>query len=190
VGLRDLCFLILLLDTGLRLSEALGLREKDVDLERGSVTVMGKGSVERCVGMSFTLCGELARYLRVRDAALEQIGRPESPWIFPNDVGGRLCSKTMQQRVRRYGDEAGIEGVRVSPHTLRHTYAVNFVRKGGDPFTLQRILGHRSLEMTRRYCELAEADVVERQRQFSPLKELNLTLTGEARIKRRLMSEW
>ena len=104
-----------------------------------------------------------------RQAAVEAIGALDSAGVFPNDVGGPLGGKTMQKRMKRYASEAGIEGLRVSPHTLRHTYALNYVRNGGDPFTLQRILGHTTLDMTRRYCELAEADVLERQRELTPL---------------------
>ena len=190
VGLRDFCFLLLLLDTGLRLSEALGLRVADLDLDAMSVKVLGKGNKERRVGLSPRLLTELKPYLRKREAAVAALGIPDAPWVFPNDVGGRLCSKGMQKRLRLYGEQAGLQGVRVSPHTLRHTYALNFVRNGGDPFTLQRILGHSSLETTRRYCELAESDVLERQRALSPLGTLDLGLTPSRRIPRSPMAAW
>ena len=190
VGLRDLCFMLLLLDTGLRLSEALGLRVAELDLDAMSLKVLGKGGKERRVGLSPRLLAELKPYLRRRDAAVAALGMPDAPWVFPNDVGGRLCSKGMQKRLRHYGEQAGIKGVRVSPHTLRHTYALNFVRNGGDPFTLQKILGHSSLETTRRYCELAEADVLERQRALSPLGTLDLGLTPPRRIPRSPMKNW
>ncbi len=81
-------------------------------------------------------------------------------------AGGLSVAKAVQRLVRRYGEQAGIRGARVSPHTLRHTYALNFVRAGGDPFTLQEVLGHTSLATTRRYCELASADVLTRQREL------------------------
>lgn len=190
VGLRDRCFLLLLLDTGLRLSEALGLRLADFDLDAMSLRVVGKGNKERRVGLSPRLLAELKPYLRRRNEAVAALGLPDAPWVFPNDVGGRLCSKAIQKRLKCYGEQAGIQGVRVSPHTLRHTYALNFVRNGGDPFTLQRILGHSSLETTRRYCELAEADVLERQRALSPLGTLDLGITPPRRIPRSPMKDW
>jgi site-specific recombinase XerD len=65
-----------------------------------------------------------------------------------------------------------IEGVRVSPHTLRHTFAVMCVRNGGDSFSLREILGHSTLEMTRRYVHLARRDVAERHKKFSPMEHL------------------
>jgi integrase/recombinase XerD len=190
VGLRDRSFLLLLLDTGVRLSEALGLRVGDLNLEEKSVTVMGKGSKERRLALSSHLLSELTPYLRKRDAAMAAIGLPDAPWLFPNDVGGRLGSKTVQQHLRRYGQEAGIKGVRVSPHTLRHTYALSFVRNGGDPFTLQKVLGHNSLETSRRYCDLTAADVLARQRELTPLATMNLNLRPARRIPRGGVQSW
>jgi len=184
IGLRDYCFLLLLLDTGMRLSEALGLRLADVDLDGATVTVLGKGNKERRLGLSPRLLADLKPYLRKRAAALTALGLPDARWVFPNDVGGRLSAKAIQQRLRLYGQTAGIDGVRVSPHTLRHTYAVSFVRSGGDPFTLQKVLGHTSLETTRRYVELADDDVLRRQRELTPLATMNLGLRPPRRILR------
>ena len=61
-----------------------------------------------------------------------------------------------------YGKKTGLKGVRCSPYTLRHTAAVRFLRNAGDVFSLQRMLGHASLQMTRRYCKLADIDAKER----------------------------
>ena len=67
----------------------------------------------------------------------------------------------------------GIVGVRVSPHTLRHTFAVLYIRNGGDSFSLQEILGHSTLDMTRRYVHLARRDVAEQHKKFSPMEWLS-----------------
>jgi integrase/recombinase XerD len=190
VGLRDYMFMLVLLDTGLRLAEGLGLKLADLDLDDMVVKVMGKGNKERRAGLSPRLLTELKPYLRNRQAAVSKLGLPDSPWVFPNDIGGRLVSKTMQQHIKRYGEAAGIRGVRVSPHTLRHTYALNFVREGGDPFTLQKVLGHTSLEMSRRYCELADSDVLKRQRELTPLRTMGISITPGRRIPRSAMSSW
>lgn len=190
VGVRDHCFILTLLDLGLRLSEGLGLKVEDLDLNEMSAKVMGKGNKERRLGLSGRLLTALKPYLRKRQAALNHIGVPDSPWVFPNDIGGRLVPKTMQQHLKRYGEAAGIRGVRVSPHTLRHTYALTFVRAGGDAFTLQKVLGHASLEMSRRYCELGEGDVQKRQRELTPLRTMDLSITPGRRIPRLAMSTW
>jgi len=190
VGARDYMFMLLLLDTGMRLSEALDLRFANLDLEEMTARVLGKGNKERRVGLSPRLLAQLRPYLRKRQKTLEAIGLPDSQWLFPNNVGGRLVAKTVQQHLKQYGEAAGIVGVRVSPHTLRHTHALNFVSNGGDPFPLQRVLGHSSLEMARRYCNLAQSDVLKRQRELTPLCTMDLDITPAKRIPRRAMSSW
>jgi site-specific recombinase XerD len=170
VGLRDFCFILTLLDTGIRLSEGLDLQLERVDLEDGLARVIGKGDKERDVGFSARLNAELRIYAIKREAA--------------------MAPKAVQRRVRRYGEQAGIRGVRVSPHTLRHTYALNFVRAGGDPFTLQKVLGHTSLATTRRYCELASGDVLRRQRELSPLHTMGIKVQPGRRVPRRGMERW
>jgi integrase/recombinase XerD len=190
VGLRDYCFLLTLLDTGMRLAEALNLKVGDLDLEEMWVNVIGKGDKERRVAISSRLLVELKPYLRKREAAVATVGVPDSPWVFPNDIGTRLCSKGAQKRLKAYGQQADLKRVRVSPHTFRHTFAVNFVRHGGDPFTLQKILGHSSLETTRRYCELADEDVLRRHRELTPLRTMDLNLASAKRIPRSQMKDW
>jgi integrase/recombinase XerD len=83
-----------------------------------------------------------------------------------------MCRSKARKLLLRYGRAAGIEGVRISPHTLRHTFAVLYIRNGGDSFSLQEILGHSTLEMTRRYVNLASRDVAEQHKKFSPMDAL------------------
>lgn len=172
IGLRDWVFMVLLLDTGIRLSEALGLRVSDLDLPNRNFKVLGKGRKERLVGVSPLLEGHLRRYLARRQAALDTISQGDSPWLLPNQCGGKLVAKTMQQHLKQYARQAGVTRVRVSPHTFRHTFALWFVRAGGSPFHLQKILGHESLDMARRYCDLADIDFLSKQQELSPLASL------------------
>jgi site-specific recombinase XerD len=86
--------------------------------------------------------------------------------------GGRLTPGGLLQIITNLGQLAGITGVRCSPHTFRHTFAVEFLRAGGNVFTLQQMLGHTDLKMTRRYVSLAAADMDEQHRRFSPVARL------------------
>ena len=88
--------------------------------------------------------------------------------------GRPLTRNRIQKRMAAYGKRTEIKGVRISPHTLRHTAAVSFLRNGGDVFSLQRMLGHSSLEMTRHYCELADVDVKKAHLTASPVDNLEL----------------
>ena len=82
------------------------------------------------------------------------------------------------------GKKAGVTGLRISPHTFRHTFAVMYLRNGGDVFSLQKLLGHSDLTMTRRYAELSETDVIEKHRQFSPADAFGMTKqNGRKRLK-------
>ena len=183
LGLRDYAFMLMLLDTGIRLSEALGLRVHDIDIDGCTLKVLGKGNKERYVGFSPVLERHLRRYLVRRAVALQGIGQIESAWVFPNQQGGQGGAKGFQMRLKTYGDDAGVTRVRVSPHTFRHTFAVWFVRKGGSPFHLQKILGHTSLDMSRRYCDLADTDFISKHQELSPLATSELGGQGRRRLR-------
>jgi len=92
--------------------------------------------------------------------------------VFINCFGEPLDRRGIRKRVQARGEQAGITGVRLSPHTLRHTFAINYLRNGGGVFDLQKILGHETLEMSRRYAELADGDVIAKHRIASPADAL------------------
>jgi len=174
VGLRDLTFMLLLLDTGVRVSEATGLRLDDLDFSNLTLKVMGKGSKERLVASSPAFAARLQSYLTRRAAVLKVAGLRENPWLFVSQFGTQATPRAFQDQLKVYAQRAGIVGVRVSPHTFRHTFAVFFVRHGGSPFHLQKCLGHTDLTMSRRYCELADVDFLTKQRELSLVGTLNL----------------
>lgn len=170
-GYRDYAIILTLLDTGLRVSELVGLRPDDVWLEDGVLKVMGKGGKERLIPMGKRVQRLLWNYVRrFRPEPLA----PNSAPLFLTQDGRPLTRSRVQKMMTRYGDRADIKGVRCSPHTLRHSAAVRFLRNGGDVFSLQRMLGHSSLEMTRRYCELADIDVKRTHMRASPVDNLML----------------
>ncbi len=160
---RDRAILLMFLDTGLRLSELAGLRTANLRPD-GSVKVVGKGARERIVPVGTTARQALARYLRQGD------GHPDGV-VFRSRRGGALGWRGIQQVFRRMKLQAGIPG-RCSPHTLRHTFARAYLVNGGDVFSLQRILGHATLDMVKRYVALADSDVAKRHRAASPADRL------------------
>ena len=133
---------LLLLDTGLRVSEALGLNWDHVDLDNLVLRVLGKGGKHRVVPISFEGRKLLYRWR-------QQPGKSE--WVFPTLSGIITRQRNVGRDMKLLGQRVGISGVRFSPHTMRHTFAVSYLRAGGNVLYLQRILGHSSLEMTNRY---------------------------------------
>ena len=166
-GLRDRAMMMLMLDSGLRISELLSLDAGRVDWLNCSVTVMGKGRKERSVPFSAKTGQALLEYAQARSK-----GPVKSGQFFLGKTGKPMCRSKARKLLLRYGRAAGIEGVRISPHTLHHTFAVLYIRNGGDSFSLQEILGHSTLEMTRRYVNLASRDVAEQHKKFSPMEGL------------------
>lgn len=166
VGLRDCTFIALLADTGLRLSEALGIRLVDLDTRQRSIAVMGKGGKPRTVFYGETSAGLLRDYLRRREA------KSAEDLLFVSSLGEPLYLTSMCKRIRDYGEQIGIKGKRVSPHTLRHTFAVSWLMGGGDAFSLQRLLGHSTAVMTSRYVNFTSGDLGKLHRSLSPLDRL------------------
>ncbi len=164
-GLRDRALMMLMLDSGLRVTEAITAEASRIDWLNCALTVMGKGRKERSVPFSARTCQTMLDYARRRGQ-----GRVQAPQFFLGPRGRPLDRSGVRKAVAGYGRQAGIEGVRVSPHTLRHTFAVLYIRNGGDSFSLQEILGHSTLEMTRRYVHLARRDVAEQHKKFSPME--------------------
>jgi len=169
-GYRDYTMVITLYGTGLRISELLDLKMDQVNLDTGQFRVMGKGSKERAVYMSANVYKVLAKY------AYQWRPKVVSEYFFLSRRGQPLSRFYVEHRFSAHGKRAGIIGVRCSPHTLRHSFAVNYLRNGGDTFTLQRILGHATLEMTRHYTEVTDSDVEIKQKAFSPAEKLALTI--------------
>jgi len=141
-----------LLDTGLRIDEALSLKRSDVDLDNLLLRVYGKGAKERLVPMSVEMRKLMWRWLRNEQGPAER-------FVFASRSGSKLGQRNVLRDFKQFGIRLHITGVRFSFHTLRHTFAVNYVRNGGDVFRLQRILGHSTLEMTRRYVNLQTSDL-------------------------------
>jgi integrase/recombinase XerD len=149
-----------ILDCGLRISETLSLRKEDIDLENLSVHVMGKGGKHRLVPISQELRSRLFRYMREN----------EMKYLFQTRSSRKVSIRNMERDFKTLFKRVGIEGVRASPHTLRHSFAICYLRNGGDLFTLSRILGHSSISTTQIYLRSIGIDQIKESHQrFSPL---------------------
>lgn len=178
--------ILMLLDTGLRVSELVGLRLSDISVEDGLVKVLGKGQKERLVPIGKRVQRHLWRYIM---HCRPQPSGSNLDLVFLTQEGRQLTKDRMDKITSGYGGKAGITGFRCSPHTLRHTAAIHFLRNGGDVFALQRMLGHSSLEMTRRYCELADLDLKRAHHTASPVDNLGLILKGRG-VKSKRQAQW
>lgn len=166
---RDEAILRFMLDTGVRASELCGLCLKDLDLRpaNGEAMVLGKGNKVRAVMFSRKTARAMWQYLRESPAR-----QPNTPVFLadrgPAGLGAPLTRSGLLQLFERLESAAGLTRVRCSPHTMRHTFAVRYLNRGGDLATLQRMLGHTSLHMTMKYLNLARADIANKHRQYSP----------------------
>lgn len=170
---RNTALVLVLVDTGVRVSELSGLTVGDVDPDTKEITVRGKGGKRRQVYLSATVRRALWRYVEHdrRGASddeplfVAQRGRRTDAGLTPNGV----C-----RLFHRLGKAAGVRGVRCSPHTARHYYAVTMLRNGANLFELQQLMGHEDLTVLRRYVMLAQADLAQVHRKASPAARLKV----------------
>ncbi|MBA4542064.1 tyrosine-type recombinase/integrase [Thermoactinomyces daqus] len=165
-GLRDYTMLMLLFETGVRVKELVNIRVDDVKFDEGMIRIRDpKGTNERLVPFQSVMSKQLRKYMNVR-------GSLKTDYLFVTVDNTAISIRVFQERMKEYGRLARITNVRCSPHTARHTFAKLSVLNGCDVFTLQKILGHTSLEMTKRYVEMFATDVSKSHRKFSPVERL------------------
>jgi len=151
-ALRDRALLELMYACGLRASEAIGLEVGDLDLEDKILRARGKGSKERIVPIGGTAAGAVRIYLdRGRPALVKGAAEPH---LFVNFRGGPLTRQGLYKIVRRHARTAGLED-RLSPHTLRHTFATHLLAGGCDLRSVQEMLGHADVATTQLYTHLS-----------------------------------
>jgi integrase/recombinase XerD len=166
-GYRDYALMTTIVDTAARLSEIATLKVQDVDLENGYLRVTGKGNKERFIPFGQRVAKILLKYkLKYRQCS------PPDECFWITKEGSPLTADRIQKIVSNYGEKAGL--LRCYPHKLRHTSSVLYLRNGGDPFSLQKKLGHSSLQMTRHYSNLADSDVRARQLRYGVVDRLKL----------------
>jgi len=148
---RDRAILELLYSSGLRVGELVGLDMNSVDLELGVVRVIGKGQKERIVPVGSKAVTALRNYLDQRQRSFGENGGQQA--VFLNLRGGRLTSRSVARIVKKYASRCGILK-RISPHSLRHTFATHLLDGGADLRGIQELLGHASLSTTQKYTHV------------------------------------
>lgn len=169
-GFRDYVIMMTLSDTALRISELLSLTKDDVDFEQLTLTVpweRAKTRKTRTVPISKKVAKILAELIREN----EDFG-PNANFLFYSTYGRKLSADAFDERLKLYGEQAGIDDDKRSAHPFRHTLALHWIKSGGDPFTLQRILGHSDMSMVRRYVRLCTGDITAKHQQYSPIHTL------------------
>jgi integrase/recombinase XerD len=158
VSLRDRALLELMYGCGLRASEAIGLEIADVDLRRNFVRPHGKGSKERIVPLGRAAALAVSRYLR--SGRPELVGERREPKLFVNFRGGALTRQGLYKIIQRHAKAAGLDG-KMSPHTLRHTFATHLLSGGCDLRSVQEMLGHADVATTQLYTHLSRERIKE-----------------------------
>ncbi len=161
-GLRDRAILELMYASGLRVSEALNVTLKDVDLDSGILTTTGKGSKTRRVPVGSCAVEWLKSYLVLRRRK-ENI---EVPNLFLTPLGRPLNRQLIYNFIREYAEKCGLEGI--SPHTLRHSFATHLIQNRADIRSVQQMLGHADISTTQIYTHITDAHLKRSYDQFHP----------------------
>ena len=128
-----------------------------------------KNKKSQVIPLCTELCGVLKEYMRIRSGV-------EDDFLFPTENGEQLKENALRCSVSRYTRRRGIQ--KTSVHAFRHTFARKYlVDCGGNAFTLQRLLGHSTLDMTKHYCAIFDADIAKNFDSFSPLEKMNAKST-------------
>ena len=151
-ALRDRALLEVMYACGLRASETIGLELADIDLREGFLRARGKGSKERLVPLGRQAIAAIAAYLRGGRPKL--VGERHEAKLFVNFRGGPLTRQGLYKIVQRHARDAGLAG-RMSPHTLRHSFATHLLAGGCDLRAVQEMLGHADISTTQMYTHLS-----------------------------------
>ena len=167
LSIRDMAILTMFLETGIRCYELICIQPKDI--YEDYIIIQGKNHKQRVVPISPHLRKAMLRYNRVKENYFSY--KTADDYYFLSYTGKMLTNSAIEHMMKRRG--RGIEGVRVSPHTLRHTFAGMSLKNGMDLYTLQKILGHESISITQVYLRgLDNADIIKLSKQNSVLANL------------------
>lgn len=166
-GFRNKVIIYVLLDTLVRISELCAMKRRNVNLEKGEIILEAmdtKTRKVRIVPITEPTIELMKEYMEITEDF-------DDEHLFLTYDGHEINHATVRIDLRDLGREAGVKK-RVSPHTFRHTGALWYIKNGGDPFSLQKTLGHTDMSMTRKYIQMSNMDVQGQHKKFSPINNL------------------
>ena len=159
-GARLFAIVTLMVDTGLRLGEVVGMKLDNIDFKQSRILVTGKGDKQRFLPFGSTTSKALRRWINMYRAESDE------PSVF------MMSDRAVTEAVKRLGNRAGIP--RLHSHLFRHTFGTNWIKQKGDLISLQTIMGHSDIAVTRTYVTLAQVDLDVQHRSISPLDRLGV----------------
>src|SRR6202022_4731847 len=174
-------------DTGIRVSELTNLRLRNLDRKKGIVTVLGKGSKERRIALGNNCLRNVLYYLdrhRPGEEELNKWGSPGEDHLFLAETRTPLTKNGVEMLFKRVRERAGITYKRISPHILRHTFAIRYLVLGNDPFSLQELLGHEDMATVKLYMHMNDTTIQEQKRKYSPGDHLPTHMPGPKHTRR------
>ena len=162
---RNWVIVNLLLNNGSRAASIRNIQNRDVDLKRKQIVLRhNKNKKIQVLPLCTQMVSILSDYMRIRKGTSEE-------YLFCNQFGDKLSESALRQAIAKYNERRGI--YKTSTHLYRHTFSRKYlVDCGGNAFTLQKLLGHSTLAMTKRYCRLYDKDLAENFDSFSPLSQI------------------
>lgn len=167
--IRSRTMIMSLLDTGVRASELCSIKLRDIDFANRRIRIFGKGAKERLVPFSSTAKEQINFYLQVRKVNWI---KDRGVSLFVSQFGGSFDRNGLSQILEKIAARANIYPC--NPHRYRHTFAIQFLRNGGSIYTLQKILGHTTLDMVKKYLAIAQCDLDRDHEIASPVKRWGL----------------
>jgi site-specific recombinase XerD len=187
-AVRNRAILWVLYDTGIRVSELCGLCLSNFDRKHSILTVKGKGSKERRIALGNNCLRNLLYYLdkhRPDEEELAEWGSAGEDHLFLSETRTPLTKNGVTLLFKRIRQRAGITGKRVSPHILRHSFAIRYLVLGNDPFSLQELLGHEDMTTVKNYMHMNDETIQSQKRKYSPGDHLPKHMPGPRETRRR-----
>jgi len=158
-GLRDKAIMEMIYSSGLRVSELVNLKIEDILFNENLVRVRGKGGKERIIPFGETAENALREYLKIRRSLVKKNAKEITDFLFINGKGNKLNDRVVRRIIKKYTNTVAILK-KVSPHTLRHSFATHLLNYGMDLRTIQELLGHSKLSTTQIYTHLNLASLM------------------------------